>query len=82
MHTHTHTHTDPLTSQVPNTQVSVPLQPPKDVAVVLMIKVLVGMRSSTAFHIFELEIELPKFALYAAVDRGQYVEPAGHVTIT
>ncbi|KAJ9522355.1 hypothetical protein QJQ45_008170 [Haematococcus lacustris] len=42
---------------------SVPLRPVKDVAVVLMIKVLVGTRSSSVYHIFELEIELPKFAI-------------------
>ncbi|KAJ9523265.1 hypothetical protein QJQ45_024047 [Haematococcus lacustris] len=59
---------------------SVPLRPVKDVAVVLMIKVLVGTRSSSVYHIFELEIELPKFAMYAAVERSAHKTPASSVT--
>ncbi|PNW81715.1 hypothetical protein CHLRE_06g257250v5 [Chlamydomonas reinhardtii] len=66
----------------PDVQLAVPLKPLKDVSVVLMIKVLVGGRTATAFHVFELEIELPKFALYAAVDKGAYPEPASSVTFT
>jgi Bardet-Biedl syndrome 2 protein len=50
--------------------------------VVLMIKVLVGSRSSTAFHIFELEIELPKFAMYASVEKGMVAEPESQLTFT
>jgi len=64
----------------PDVQVSVPLKPLKDVSVVLMIKVLVGQRGSSSFHIFELEIELPKFAMYAAVEKGTYPESASSVT--
>ncbi|KAL6760242.1 BBS2m [Haematococcus lacustris] len=61
---------------------SVPLRPVKDVAVVLMIKVLVGTRSSSVYHIFELEIELPKFAMYAAVERSAHKTPASSVTFS
>lgn len=43
-------------------------------------QVLVGGRTATVFHVFELEIELPKFALYAAVERGSLPEPQGSVT--
>ncbi len=45
-----------------------------------MIKVLVGGRTATVFHVFELEIELPKFALYAAVERGAFPDPVSSVT--
>lgn len=58
------------------------MKPLKDVSVVLMIKVLVGFRTATAFNVFELEIELPKFAMYAAVDSGMLPEPAGSVVFT
>ncbi|KXZ53986.1 hypothetical protein GPECTOR_5g1 [Gonium pectorale] len=66
----------------PDTSLAVPLKPLKDVSVVLMIKVLVGGRTATMFHVFELEIELPKFALYAAVDKGAFPEPASSVTFS
>nr|BCL66158.1 Bardet-Biedl syndrome 2 protein [Volvox reticuliferus] len=66
----------------PETSLAVPLKPLKDVAVVLMIKVLVGGRTANVFHVFELEIELPKFALYAAVERGAFPEPASSVTFS
>ncbi|GLC47294.1 Bardet-Biedl syndrome 2 protein [Pleodorina starrii] len=66
----------------PDTTLAVPLKPLKDVSVVLMIKVLVGGRTASLFHVFELEIELPKFALYAAVERGAFPEPASSVTFS
>ncbi|KAG1676464.1 hypothetical protein FOA52_002284 [Chlamydomonas sp. UWO 241] len=56
----------------PDTQLAVPLRPIKDVSVVLMAKVLVGRKTSTCFHIFELEVEVPKFALYAPVDKAAH----------
>lgn len=65
-----------LLLQTPSDQVAVPLKPLKDVAVVLMIKVLVGQRTSNAFHIFELEIELPKFSMYASVEKIVFEAPA------
>ena len=68
--------------QTPNTQLSVPLKPLKDVSVVLMIKALVATRTSTAYHIFELEIELPKFAMYALTEPGAHPEPKSSVTFT
>lgn len=66
----------------PSTELAVPLRPIKDVAVVLMVKVLVGRRTSTCFHIFELEIEMPKFAMYAAVEKGSAPESSSSVTFT
>jgi Bardet-Biedl syndrome 2 protein len=68
--------------QNPDTTASVSLRPLKDVSVVLMIKVLVGTRGSTAFHIFELEIELPKFAMYAAIEKGLHPDPVSSVTFS
>jgi hypothetical protein len=66
----------------PTPQLAVPLRPLKDVGVVLMIKVLVGGRAATTFHVFELEIELPKFAMYATLAEDQFVAPASSVTFT
>lgn len=37
-------------------------------------------RTSTCYHIFELEIEMPKFSMYAAVDKGTVPESASKVT--
>ncbi len=63
-----------------STQVSVPLRPLKDTAVMLMIKALVGTRTSTQYHIFELEIELPKFSMYALTEPHAHPEPKSSVT--
>lgn len=68
--------------RAPEPQLNVPLKPLKDVAVVLMIKVLVGGRTATAFHVFELEIELPKFSMYAAVEKGAFREPVSSVSFS
>lgn len=37
--------------------------------VLLLMKVLVGGRTSSVYHVFELDLEMPKFAAYAAEDR-------------
>uniref|UniRef100_A0A7S3VM43 Bardet-Biedl syndrome 2 protein homolog n=1 Tax=Dunaliella tertiolecta TaxID=3047 RepID=A0A7S3VM43_DUNTE len=63
-------------------QASIPLRPIKDVSVLLMLKVLVGTRSSTSFHVFELEIELPKFAMYANVEVNSLPTPESNVSFT
>ena len=39
-------------------------------------------RTSTCFHIFELEIEMPKFAMYATVEKGSIAESTSNVTFT
>ncbi len=69
-----------VTTQNPSPQLSVALKPLKDVSVVLMVKALVGTKTSTAYHIFELELELPKFAMYALTDVRSHAEPASSVT--
>jgi len=63
-------------------QATIPLRPLKDINVLLMLKVLVGTRSSTSFHVFELEIELPKFAMYASVEPHALPTPESCVTFT
>ncbi|MEW5314625.1 MAG: hypothetical protein WDW38_006104 [Sanguina aurantia] len=68
--------------KVAESKLAVALKPIKDVAVVLMIKVLVGQRTSAVFHVFELEIELPKFSMYAAVEKGSFPEPTASVTFS
>ncbi|XP_065297098.2 BBSome complex member BBS2-like isoform X2 [Dermacentor albipictus] len=45
-------------------EVSLPLWPPRDLAVDLHLKVLVGQRDSGHFHVFELSRQLPRFAAY------------------
>lgn len=48
---------------------TVQLAPAKDAPVMLLMKVLVGSRTSQVYHVFELEIELPKYAMYAAEEK-------------
>ncbi|XP_076471664.1 BBSome complex member BBS2-like [Babylonia areolata] len=43
----------------------VPIVPPKDVPVDLHIKALIGHKSSTQFHVFELTRQLPRFSMYS-----------------
>ncbi|KAJ6218855.1 hypothetical protein RDWZM_004667 [Blomia tropicalis] len=50
-----------------DTQICVELRPPKDIPIDLHVKVLVGYRASTHFHVFELSRHLPRFAMYAFV---------------
>ncbi|KAM9753890.1 BBSome complex member BBS2 isoform 1-T2 [Menidia menidia] len=44
--------------------VRVPIVPPKDIPVDLHIKALVGGRTSTQFHVFEITRQLPRFSMY------------------
>eukprot|EP00775_Hariotina_reticulata_P010207 gene10207-10368_t len=53
----------------PGSSLSVPLSPARDMPVVLMMKVLVGSKTSSVYHVFELEMEVPKYAMYAAEER-------------
>ena len=48
-------------------QISVELRPPKDIAIDLHVKALVGYRASAHFHVFELSRHLPRFAMYGFV---------------
>lgn len=41
------------------------LAPPKDVAAELRVHALVGGRGSSACHVFEVQVRLPKFAMFA-----------------
>ncbi|KAL8584830.1 hypothetical protein ACOMHN_037535 [Nucella lapillus] len=43
----------------------VPIVPPKDVPIDLHIKALIGHKSSTQFHVFELTRQLPRFSMYS-----------------
>lgn len=45
-------------------KICVELRPPKDIAIDLHVKALVGYRASTHFHVFELSRHLPRFAMY------------------
>lgn len=63
-----------------SSQATLPLRPLKDQAVLLMLKVLVGRHSSSSYHVFELEVELPKFAMYAAVEPHSLPTPDSSVT--
>lgn len=55
--------------QQPSSSLTVPLTPRRDMPVLLLMKVLVGGRTSSVYHVFELDLEMPKFAAYAAEDR-------------
>lgn len=55
--------------QHPSSSLTVPLTPRRDTPVLLLMKVLVGSRGSIIYHVFELDLEMPKYAAYAAEDR-------------
>lgn len=46
-------------------ELGIPVIPPRDVPVDLHIKALVGHRTSSQFHVFELTRQLPRFTLYS-----------------
>jgi hypothetical protein len=56
---------------LPGPQVSIALSPQRDVAITLLAKVLVGQRGSPSYHVLELEVELPKYTCYAAMDKAR-----------
>ncbi|KAF7495028.1 Bardet-Biedl syndrome 2 protein [Sarcoptes scabiei] len=56
----------PKDDQISNV-VSIPLWPPKDVAIDMHIKCLVGYQSGKHFHVFELSRRLPRFAMYLLI---------------
>ncbi|CAD5110876.1 DgyrCDS241 [Dimorphilus gyrociliatus] len=61
-------------------EMSISLFPNKDFPIDLHLKVFVGYKSSTQFHVFELSRQLPKFSMYALITKTDLPEPAGHVT--
>mmetsp|Transcript_10478 Transcript_10478/g.25127 ORF Transcript_10478/g.25127 Transcript_10478/m.25127 type:complete len:701 (-) Transcript_10478:93-2195(-) len=60
-------------------ELRVRLAPQKDVAVTLAINALVGGRGSSAYHVFEIEAQLPKFAMYAKATAEDGPEPLSYV---
>ncbi|KAI8467845.1 MAG: ciliary BBSome complex subunit 2 [Monoraphidium minutum] len=52
----------------PAPALTVRLAPARDAAAALMIKALVGNKGSSVFTVFEIEMEMPKYAMYAAVE--------------
>lgn len=59
--------------------IRIPITPPKDVPVDLHLKVYVGYRSSTQFHVFELTRQLPRFSMYALNNPDSATEPPSYV---
>merc|ERR1719424_1786346 len=66
----------------PTTELRIPLRPPKDVAATLSIKALAGAAAtaSSAYHVFELSFQLPKFSMYVAMEGGAHVAPQSGVS--
>lgn len=62
-----------------SSSISIPVAPPKDVPVDLHLKLFVGYRSSTQFHVFELTRLLPRFSMYALTRPDSATEPLSHV---
>lgn len=48
-----------------SSQLIVPLKVPKDNAVDIHIKAIIGFRNSEQYHVFEITRQLPKFSMYA-----------------
>lgn len=53
-----------LHPKVPSTSLTVPLRPPRNQQTELLIKAVVGHRSSTQDHVFELVHTLPRFSSF------------------
>lgn len=68
--------------KTPSQETCVQLRAGKDVPVLMMFKVLVGARSGTAYHVLELDLELPKYSMYAAVPRSVVQDPQAGVRFT
>ena len=45
------------------------LKPQRDVAIAVLAKVLVGVRGAPSYQVLELQLDLPKYACYAAMDK-------------
>lgn len=50
-----------------SSSITVSLCPPKDLYIDMHIKVLVGYRVSTHYHVFELSRHLPRFSMFAII---------------
>ena len=64
----------------PTGELCVPLRPAKDVSAELTIKALVGGRAMPVCHVFELSMQLPRFAMYLPVDSPAARAPAAGVS--
>ena len=66
----------------PSGAIKVPLQPAKDVAAQLQVRVIAGTRAMTTLHVFELTHQLPKFAMFAPLEvpKGGAGAPKAGVT--
>uniref|UniRef100_F6UN54 Bardet-Biedl syndrome 2 protein homolog n=1 Tax=Ornithorhynchus anatinus TaxID=9258 RepID=F6UN54_ORNAN len=62
--------------------IRIPIIPPKDVPVDLHLKIFVGYRSSTQFHVFELMRQLPRFSMYTLSSTDSSREPQSYVNFT
>ncbi|XP_038609928.1 Bardet-Biedl syndrome 2 protein isoform X3 [Tachyglossus aculeatus] len=62
--------------------IRIPIIPPKDVPVDLHLKIFVGYRSSTQFHVFELMRQLPRFSMYTLSSTDSTREPLSFVNFT
>uniref|UniRef100_A0A8C5UP28 Bardet-Biedl syndrome 2 protein homolog n=1 Tax=Microcebus murinus TaxID=30608 RepID=A0A8C5UP28_MICMU len=65
-----------------SSSIRIPITPPKDVPVDLHLKIFVGYRSSTQFHVFELTRQLPRFSMYALTSPDSASEPLSYVNFT
>jgi hypothetical protein len=65
--------------KVPTAEIRIPLSPTKNVPADLLIKVIVGPKSSTMCHVFEVVQKLPKFATYIR-NTGKLEDPTSYVT--
>lgn len=66
----------------PSNSVIVQISPSRDVQTMMQIKAMVGLSaSSTQYHVFELNHQMPKFAMYHSVEAAQITKrPEGHCT--
>ncbi|GFO26805.1 Bardet-Biedl syndrome 2 protein homolog [Plakobranchus ocellatus] len=65
-----------------SSSLKVPIIPPKDIPVDLHIKALIGQKSSTQFHVFELTRQLPRFSMYNLANNEATPDPRSHVSFS
>ena len=62
--------------------VRVPLRPKLDVSADLMVKILVGAPTSKVYHVFDIELKVPKFMMYVPESLNNISGPSSSVSLS
>ena len=75
----------PLTNRPTGTQLSLPINPIRNIAAELHVKAIVGQRHANVFHVLETSIQLATFSAFALHDPATFTpvqEPESHAVFT